>query len=62
MWRDEHHLTATYAASLAPYIDAQLVAILNNWAGTPAAASPASPAASSASAPPSAAPSASPGS
>ena len=41
-WRDQHHLTATFATSLAPYIDAQLVAILNSWA---AASPPASPAA-----------------
>jgi hypothetical protein len=33
MWRDEHHLTATYAVTLAPAIDAQLVEILNGWAG-----------------------------
>ena len=32
VWRDEHHLTATFAASLGPAIDAQLVAILNRWA------------------------------
>jgi len=28
MWRDQHHLTATFAAMLAPAIDEQLVAIL----------------------------------
>jgi peptidoglycan/LPS O-acetylase OafA/YrhL len=32
VWRDEHHLTATFATSLGPVIDAQLVAILNAWA------------------------------
>ena len=33
VWRDEHHLTATFSASLAPAIDAQLVGILNaSWA------------------------------
>ncbi len=31
VWRDQHHLTATFAASLAPAMDAQLVAILNAW-------------------------------
>jgi peptidoglycan/LPS O-acetylase OafA/YrhL len=46
-WRDQHHLTATFAASLAPVIDEQLVAILNAWdfpessASPPVAASPA---------------------
>ncbi len=40
MWRDEHHLTATYAASLGPVIDAQLVGIMVGWSRpspTPAA-------------------------
>jgi peptidoglycan/LPS O-acetylase OafA/YrhL len=32
VWRDEHHLTATFATSLGPFIDAQLVAILDIWA------------------------------
>jgi hypothetical protein len=32
MWRDQHHLTATYSTSLGPAIDAQLVAILVAWA------------------------------
>jgi peptidoglycan/LPS O-acetylase OafA/YrhL len=45
VWRDQHHLTATFAASLAPAMDEQLVAILNKWdmeaAGiTPAPSSP----------------------
>ena len=40
MWRDEHHLTATYAASLAPYIDAQLVGILSKWAAASATPTP----------------------
>jgi hypothetical protein len=31
MWRDDHHLTATYSASLGPVIDAQLVPILVAW-------------------------------
>jgi hypothetical protein len=32
VWRDEHHLTATFSATLGPAIDAQLIAILNGWA------------------------------
>ena len=32
LWRDAHHLTATFATTLGPAIDAQLVAILNTWA------------------------------
>ena len=32
VWRDEHHLTATFSTSLGPAIDEQLVAILNAWA------------------------------
>jgi hypothetical protein len=32
VWRDAHHLTATFATTLGPAIDAQLVAILNTWA------------------------------
>ena len=32
VWRDEHHLTATFAATLAPAIDEQLVTILVDWA------------------------------
>jgi peptidoglycan/LPS O-acetylase OafA/YrhL len=45
-WRDQHHLTATFATTLGPAIDQQLVAILNAWS-TPAASPPnASPAAS----------------
>ena len=36
VWRDQHHLTATFAATLAPAIDEQLVAIFNLWA-TPGA-------------------------
>jgi hypothetical protein len=32
VWRDEHHLTATFATSLGPVIDEQLTAILNQWA------------------------------
>jgi hypothetical protein len=32
VWRDEHHLTATFSASLGPAIDEQLTAILNQWA------------------------------
>jgi hypothetical protein len=32
MWRDDHHLTATYSASLGPVIDEKLVAILVAWA------------------------------
>jgi len=30
-WRDQHHLTATFAATLGPAIDEQLVAILGAW-------------------------------
>ena len=40
VWRDQHHLTATFAASLVPAIDDQLTTILNAWAGTPAAPTP----------------------
>jgi peptidoglycan/LPS O-acetylase OafA/YrhL len=39
-WRDQHHLTATFAATLGPAIDQQLVAILNGWSspsGSPSA-------------------------
>jgi hypothetical protein len=36
VWRDQHHLTATFAATLGPAIDEQLVAILVAWS-TPAA-------------------------
>ncbi|HEX7592493.1 MAG TPA: acyltransferase family protein [Candidatus Limnocylindrales bacterium] len=36
MWRDDHHLTATFSATLGPAIDAQLVKILVAWA-SPAA-------------------------
>ena len=32
VWRDEHHLTATFAKTLAPAVDEQLVAIMNGWA------------------------------
>ena len=46
VWRDQHHLTATFAASLAPEIDKQLVAILNAWDLEAAGVSPA-PSASS---------------
>jgi hypothetical protein len=38
VWRDEHHLTATFARSLGPAIDAQLVAIMNGWASASASA------------------------
>jgi peptidoglycan/LPS O-acetylase OafA/YrhL len=31
VWRDQHHLTATFATSLGPVIDEQLTAILNQW-------------------------------
>jgi peptidoglycan/LPS O-acetylase OafA/YrhL len=31
VWRDQHHLTATFATSLGPAIDEQLTAILNQW-------------------------------
>ena len=41
VWRDEHHLTATFSATLGPAIDAQLVAILN--ASAKPSPSPASP-------------------
>jgi hypothetical protein len=39
VWRDQHHLTATFSASLGPAIDAQLVKILDNWARAAAASS-----------------------
>jgi peptidoglycan/LPS O-acetylase OafA/YrhL len=32
VWRDQHHLTATFSTSLGPVIDEQLTAILNQWA------------------------------
>jgi peptidoglycan/LPS O-acetylase OafA/YrhL len=32
MWRDDHHLTATFSTTLGPAIDEQLVAILVAWA------------------------------
>jgi peptidoglycan/LPS O-acetylase OafA/YrhL len=31
VWRDQHHLTATFSTSLGPVIDEQLTAILNQW-------------------------------
>jgi hypothetical protein len=31
VWRDQHHLTATFAVTLAPAIDEQLVAIFVAW-------------------------------
>ena len=40
MWRDEQHLTATYATTLGPAIDAQLVAILSAWAAQTASPAP----------------------
>jgi hypothetical protein len=40
MFRDQHHLTATFAASLGPEIDRQLVALLNAPAGPSPTASP----------------------
>jgi hypothetical protein len=40
VWRDQHHLTATFAASLAPAMDQQLVAILNAWDYPNAVATP----------------------
>jgi len=42
-WRDQHHLTATFATTLGPAIDEQLVAILVAWA-SPNASPDASPA------------------
>jgi peptidoglycan/LPS O-acetylase OafA/YrhL len=39
-WRDQHHFTATFARSLGPAIDEQLVKILDDW-DRAAAASPA---------------------
>ena len=32
VWRDKHHLTATFSATLGPAIDEQLVALLVAWA------------------------------
>ena len=43
VWRDQHHLTATFAASLGPVIDEQLVAILNQWANPAPSAAPSPP-------------------
>ncbi|MFI5258563.1 MAG: acyltransferase family protein [Candidatus Limnocylindrales bacterium] len=40
VWRDEHHLTATFSTSLGPEIDRQLVGILNAWANPSASPSP----------------------
>ena len=40
MWRDEHHLTATFSATLAPAIDAQLMGIFNAWANPTPSPSP----------------------
>jgi len=40
VWRDEHHLTATFSTSLGPVIDAQLVGILNAWAAPSPSPSP----------------------
>ena len=34
VWRDEHHLTATFSTSLGPVIDAQLVGILERLGGS----------------------------
>ena len=34
VWRDQHHLTATFAATLAPAIDEQLVAIFRGLVDT----------------------------
>ena len=31
VWRDTHHLTATFSATLGPAIDEQLVKILVQW-------------------------------
>ena len=43
VWRDQHHLTATFATTLGPAIDEQLVAILVAWS-SPNASPGASPA------------------
>jgi peptidoglycan/LPS O-acetylase OafA/YrhL len=40
LWRDQHHLTATFAATLAPAIDEQLVVILSAWDKASASPSP----------------------
>jgi hypothetical protein len=40
MWRDEHHLTATFSASLGPGIDDQLMGIFNAWANPTPSPSP----------------------
>jgi peptidoglycan/LPS O-acetylase OafA/YrhL len=42
VFRDQHHLTATFAASLGPAVDQQLVAILNKSPGS-ASAGPSDP-------------------
>jgi len=40
VWRDEHHLTATFSTALGPEIDRQLVGILNAWAAPAGSPSP----------------------
>jgi peptidoglycan/LPS O-acetylase OafA/YrhL len=40
VWRDAHHLTATFSVTLGPAIDEQLVQILDNWQNPTASASP----------------------
>ena len=40
VFRDQHHLTATFAASLGPEIDRQLVALLNASPGASPTAAP----------------------
>ena len=42
VWRDQHHLTATFSRSLGPAIDQQLVPILAGWATPPPSPSPSS--------------------
>ena len=41
VWRDPHHLTATFSRSLGPALDAQVVAILGGQAASGPSASPA---------------------
>ena len=43
VFRDQHHLTATFSASLAPEVDRQLVAILVAWTAAGPAPTPAAP-------------------
>ena len=45
VWRDQHHLTATFAVTLAPAVDEKLMAILSNWQNPSSPSPPPSPSA-----------------